>query len=190
VADTSDDRAVKAELLHRLKNALELECKTKIPTDDKSRASQVTLGKYTGEIDGIILSVHGQHPLGFRGRERSGLDEISGPFPGPTDRAWKLPVESVGGSHWQTETGTVQVRMLSTELGPADSVAVIEKLKARIARVILTDTDLRGYSDEFGNRLFALDIAQRYGYASGGDNTSVYTIWCDFVAHVSSRRTV
>ncbi len=180
-------RTVKAEVLTRLRAALERDLKTAIPISDKARVRTVVLGKFTDEIRGIVLSVHGDHPLGFGGREKDRPTGRRGAITIGSERQWQLPVESVGGSRWETILGTVQIRALK-EIPPSAMIEVVETVKARIAQVINQDSELRNITDEYGQRLFALETAEYYGYASGGDNTAVDSHWCDFTGQVSSRR--
>lgn len=182
-------RTVKAEVLTRLRAALERDLKTNIPTSDKARVRTVVLGKYTDEIRGIVLSVHGDHPLGFGGREKDRPTGRRGAITIGSERQWQLPIESIGGSRWETILGTVQVRALK-DIPPSAMIEVMDTVKVRIAQVINQDPDLRNISDEYGYRLFAFEIAEDYGYASGGDSTAVDSHWCDFTGQVTSRRTM
>lgn len=171
-----------------MRDALERELKTEIPSDDAARVYRVVLGKYTDEIRGIVLSVHGDHPLGFRGQERDSSTGSTSPFPTESDRDWDLPTETIGGARWEKIVGTVQVRGLQ-DRSPADAIEVIDMVKIRIAQVINNDTDLRNITDDYGYRIFALETARRYGYASGGDSTAVDSHWCDWTAFMTFRRT-
>ena len=180
---------VKAKLVWKIRDELEEKLRTDIPTTDPARVTKVVVGKYSDDIAGIILIVHADHPLGF-GSGR--LDEQSGgrvQFSDDTiNRAWRLPPESLGGSRFEDELITVEVRMLKDNVSPSRSVAIVDEVKVRIRTAIETMTTLVGTVDDYGNIVFALEASKRYGYASGGGETSVNTFWCDFTARISYRR--
>lgn len=178
---------VKAKIVWAIRDELELKMRTDISMSDIARVSKVVVGKYADDIAGIILVVHADHPLGFDG---SRLDKQSGgaaPSTAGSDRAWKLPAESMGGSRFEDETLTVEVRMLK-DVSPSRSVSIVDEVKIRIRTAVEAMRSLIGTTDDYGNMLFALEASERYGYASGGGDTSVNTFWCDFIARVSYTR--
>jgi len=178
-------RVVEAELCWRMKDALLLALKTNIPEDDPSRVSDVVVGKYTGEVRGILLSVHADHPLGFSGGKYDKSAE--GTPRTPQDRPWIFPPESIGGSKWRSIYGTVQVQSL-LRIPPAEAVAVLAMVKTRIAIVVNNEETLRSFADDYGYRVIDVEMADNYGYASGGGDTSVDRHWCDWIARVSYSR--
>jgi hypothetical protein len=180
------DRTAKAELLHRLCDNLRLELRDKIPASDLSRVTRVLIGRYTGDISGITLTVHGDHPLGFGGRRH---DATAEGFPRTLyDRPFELPPETIGGSRWELWFGTVQIRMLK-ELRQALAYDVIEMVAARTSAVIDRSEHLLPLSDDFGCRVFYIGSNSRYGYRSGSDDTSVTIHWVDWTARATYPRT-
>ena len=179
------DRPYKSELLWRIRDALERELRTDIPVGDSARVSKVVISKYTGELRGIILSVHGDHPLGFDAGKHDAIAE--GTPRSFQDRPWMLPPESVGGSQWDRVYGTVQVRAL-IEKSPQSAVVILDTVLTRIKITIDDALDIVPFVDAYGVQVFNLRTASRYGYASGGDTTAVDSHWCDFIARCSRRR--
>lgn len=178
-------RAVKSELVHRIRDGLERDLMDKIPQDDPARINLVVIGKYTGERSGIILSVHATHPLG---PERGRHDADAQGTPSSLPDRWRLPVESLGGSRYDRLYGTVEVRTLLEGTTPAAAVEIIDDVQTRIHYFLNNDPDLCFFGDEYGYRVFSMETAQEYGYSSGGDNVSVDSHWCDWIARVSYKR--
>ena len=177
-------RPAKSELVHRMREMLELRLKTEIPNNDPARVNTVVVSKYTSGLSGIILSVHADHPLGFeKGRHDAQAEGLPRTL---MDRAWVLPAETIGGSRFENWVGTVQVRMLK-QVSPAKAVEIVDTVTTRIANVI-NNEPLIPEIDEYGYKIFYLGTAARYGYASGGGDTAVNTYWCDWIAKVSYLR--
>ena len=61
----SATQTVVTKLCYAMREELEKELRTNISEDDPARVTQVVVGKYVGDPDGIILSVYNHHPLGF-----------------------------------------------------------------------------------------------------------------------------
>lgn len=182
---TTVTRSYKAELVWRIRDALEEELRTNIEESDPSRPTLIAVGKYTDEIKGIILTVHSNHPLGF---ENGRVDAVGEGSPRTyNDRPYTLPSESIGGTQWDSILGTVQVRSLM-RYTPSDAVEVIDMVKTRIAVVINDHAGIIPFVDPYGFQVWNLRTSNRYGYASGGDDTSVDTHWCDWIARVSRTR--
>ena len=178
-------RVVEAELCHRMVAALERDLRTGIPKDDPARVWRVELGKYTGEVRGILLTVHADHPLGF---DRGKYDQSAEGTPRtPMDRPWLFPPESLGGSKWRSFFGTVQIRSLIGK-PPSDTVDIQAMVKTRVAVCINNSAELIGFADDYGYRLIDVEMTDSYGYASGGGDTSVDRHWCDWVARVCYSR--
>lgn len=178
-------RSAKSELCNRIRDYLELRCKTEIPKDDNSRVNQVVVGRYTGELLGIILSVHGDHPLGpFAGRHDGTAEGYPRRY---SDRPWNLPAETIGGSKFEVLYGTVQLRMLKS-VNQATSLEIVDVVMNRVTQVIENEPILP-IVDQFGNRVFYVGVLAELGYYSGSDDTGAAAYWCDFTARVSRPRT-
>ena len=181
------DRPVKAELVYRLRDALEDALKTQIPTDDPARVSTVVAGKYTQDRTGIVLSVHADHPLG---EERGRYDHtVEGTPRDRTERPWFLPPESIGGSQWRQIYGAVEIRWVLEGTSTSVAIGIVETVTRRVRTVIKDTTTLCPLQDDYGDMLFGLAYYADYGYPSGGDNVSVDAHWVDFTARIASRRT-
>lgn len=178
-------RVVEAELVHRMRVALERDMRTNIPDDDPARVWKVVIGKYTGEVKGILLSVHADHPLGFGGKKHDQTAE--GTPRTPMDRPWLFPPETLGGSKWRSFFGTVQVRSLLSK-SPNNTVEILAMVKTRVAVCVNNSAELVGFKDDYGYRLIDVEMTDVYGYASGGGDTSVDRHWCDWIARVSYSR--
>jgi len=98
-----------------------------------------------------------------------------------------LPSESIGGTQWDLVLGTVEIRSLGKRT-PSAAVEVIDMVKARIAVVINDHQGIVPFVDPLGFQVWHLRTSNRYGYASGGDNTSVDRHWCDWIARISRER--
>lgn len=181
-------RPVKAELCWRLRDALELSLKTNIPADDAARVTAVNVGKYTGDREGIYVSVHADHPLGFQ--EFGRYDHTAeGTMRDRAERPYRFPTESIGGSHWDLVYGGVEIRLLKEGTRPEDAVEIIETLKARIRNTINGGFGtLWPLKDTFGYMLFNLMVYSMYGYPGGGDDVSVDAYWVDYTARTSHRK--
>lgn len=177
-------RPAKSELVHRIAEYVELRCKTDVAESDSSRVNVVSVGKYTKELNGIVCSVHAEHPLGPDMVKRDAMAE--GTPRTLLDRAWNLPAETIGGCRFDSWLGTVMVRMLK-QVSPENAVEIIDKVTTRIALVI-NDEAIVPFTGSMGYHVFYLGTAARYGYASGGGTTSVDAYWCDWVAKVSYSR--
>lgn len=182
-------KTVKAMLVWAIRDELDQKLRVDIPTTDPVRVTRVVVGKYSDDITGIILVVHADHPLGFdSGRLDSAANTIS-QGGGTITKAWKLPVESIGGCRFEDEIITVEVRMLK-DVAPQTAVGIVDEVKIRIRSTVEQMSGLVGTRDGYGNTCFAFEPAMRYGYASGGGDTSVNTFWCDFHAKVAYVRTM
>lgn len=179
---SSEKPTVKSQLVWLMRDALERDLSTNIPTSDPARISEVVVGKYTKEPRGLILSVYSDHPLGFQGGKHDSLAE-GGPR-AAMDRPYYFPPESIGGAKFLNIFGTVELRALQ-DMSPSDAVEVISEVETRIAVVINNDPDLVALNDVYGYHLFALETVADYGYASGGGNTAIDRHWCDWVARAS-----
>lgn len=180
------ERPVKAELINRMRTSLERDLRTNVPTSDPSRASRVVIGKDTGDPQGIIVSIHETHPLGVEASSQrdASAERLSAGHGGEN---WKMPVESLGGSKFRRIAGTVQVRAL-VETDQGEIVTIVETVIARIINTLTSDSTLRGFEDAFGHSLFALQVEDAFGYASGGDEVASDRFWVDWFAMVSFKR--
>ena len=180
------ERPVISELVHRMRDALEKHLKTDIDPDDLARADDVVLGKYTGKLRGVTLSIHATHPLGYS-LGRHNTPAVSAKV-GPMGRPWIFPPETLGGSKWMQIYGTVQCRFL-LDMTVASAVDIVWTVKTRVAYVINNEADLVGFgADEWGYNLRNLETAVDYGYSGGGGTKAVDAHWCDWVAHISYSR--
>ena len=180
------DRPVKAELINRMRDSLERDLRTNVPTTDPSRASRVVIGKDVGDPNGVIISVHETHPLGVEAASQrdASVERLAA---GSEQKAWQLPVESIGGSKFRRVAGTVQIRCL-VETNQAEIVTIVETVIARTISTLTNDPTLRGFADAFGYNLFALQAEDAFGYASGGDEVASDRFWVNWFAFVSFRR--
>jgi len=177
-------RPAKSQLVHRMREMLELRLKTEIPNSDPARVNKIVVSKYTDELSGIILSVHSEHPLGpEQGRHDAQAEGLPRTL---QDRSWILPAESIGGSRFESWLGTVQVRMLK-QVSPANALEIVDAVTIRVAKVI-NNEPLIPITDEYGYHIFYLGTSARYGYASGGGTTAVDAYWCDWIAKVEYQR--
>lgn len=181
MAAESVERPVKAELCYRLKDALETNLITSVSESDTSRATVITVGKYASDIEGIVVSVYPEHPIEARSIGKDQAAGNSAIRPTATYQEYKLPVESLGGSNWRTINATVQIRMLKDE-SPEDSVNIVEKVIARVKETITTTSNLRNITDPWGHTLFYVNVADDWGYASGGEDTTSIIHWVNFTA--------
>ena len=180
------DRPVKAELINRMRASLERDLRTNVPASDQSRASRVVIGKDTGDPQGIIVSIHETHPLGVSGSSQrdTSIERLTA----ASDQTnWKLPVESIGCSKFRRIAGTVQIRAL-VETDQGEIVTIVETVIARTVNTLTSDPTLRGFEDQFGHSLFALQVEDAFGYASGGDEVASDRFWVNWFAMVSFRR--
>jgi hypothetical protein len=178
-------RPAKSQLVWRMRELLELRLKTEIPNNDLARVNQVVVSKYTGELNGIILSVHSDHPLGFdMARNNAPAEGLPRTL---QDRGWSLPAETIGGSRFENWVGTVQVRMLK-QVEPSTAVEIVDTIVSRVARVI-NNEPIIPITDEYGVHVFYLGTGSNYGYASGGGTTATDSHWCDWIAKACYTRT-
>jgi len=170
-----------------MQTALEAALVTAIPVTNNTHVTRVTIGKWANDPKEITLSIYPDHPLSpeERGDRAAGIARAQLRQP---NRAYVLPMETIGGSHFDTIEGTVQIRLLK-DVTPESGVTILETIKARIRKVIRETANLRNFYDEFDVHLWALDPSEAWGYASGGDDVSVLAHWCDWVARTSVRRT-
>jgi hypothetical protein len=186
VVTITSGRPVKAELIYRIRDALEEDLIDRIPADDPARVSLVTRGKHTGDRTGIVLSVHADHPLGY---ERGRYDHIAEGTPREQqERPNTWPSESVGGSSWTLVYGGIEVRWVLEGTSPQDAIAIVETVKRRTRYVLEQNTTLHPLQDDYGDVLFGLKFYGAYGYPGGGDNVSVDAHWIDFTATVATSR--
>jgi len=181
------EKVVEYQLVERMRDKLEEDLITKIPTDDLARATDVTIGKHTATPYGIHLVVHADHPLGF------GTDRINSSAEYGGSRAerylpGRFPAESVGGSKWRRIFGTVEIKSVQKNTTPAEAVGILALVKTRVAYCINNDEGLTHISDDYGYQIVNVEMSEVYGYASGGGNTSVDRHWCDWIAVASYQR--
>lgn len=176
--------AAKAELIIRITSFLQLRLVDEIPRGAPERVDVVAVGKYIEELDGIIVTVHSDHPLGV-GQSRVNAN-IEGVESTSLLKGWNLPPESLGGSKWERWPGTVQVRMLK-DVDQLTGLKIIEHVCARIG-IVINGEVIVPIRDEYGYTIFHLTTVGTIGYASGGGDISVNTRWVDFAALVSSSR--
>jgi len=175
------------KLVKMMRDHLERDLKTNIAVSDEARATGVTIGKFAESPYGIHLAVQADHPLGFT------MDRLTASAEHGSSRSERyqpgyFPGESVGGAKWRRFMGTVQVRSVLKGTTPAETVAIMALVKTRIAYCITNDEDLIHISDTYGFHVVSVDMAEEYGYASGGGQTSADIHWCDWVCVCSYRR--
>jgi hypothetical protein len=178
-------RPYKSEIVWRLRDRINEELVELTPVTEVSHVYRVVVGKYTEDLRGIVCSVHGTHPLGFDGGRHDSNAE--GTPRQLHERGWILPAESIGGSQWETCYGTVQIRCL-LKVPPSYAEEIIQEVIMRIAVIINDGENIVPFTDPFGYTVFSLRTSQSYGYAGGGDNTTVDSYWCDWIARAERRR--
>lgn len=178
----SGDEVVEYKLVKVMREILERDLITNIPTTDEARARRVVLGKYDGSADGITLSVHADHPLGFD-KDRMNAMAERGSSRAERYRPGRYPMESIGGVRFRHIFGTVQIRSVLDGVDPADAIAILALVKTRIAHTINSDPELIGITDAFQYSIFEVETTDDYGYASGGSGIAVDAHWVDWIAH-------
>lgn len=175
------------QLVSTIRDHLERDLLTNIDEDDEALVTSVTVGKFTESPYGIHLVVHADHPLGFSNDKLDSSAEYRG------SRAERFhpglfPAESIGGYKWRRIHGTVEIRSVQKGVTPAEAVAIIALVKTRILQSITNDITLTRIVDTFEHQVVGIEMAENYGYASGGGRTSVDRHWCDWVATVAYPR--
>lgn len=182
---------VEYKLVKRIRDVLELEMITNARAadpDDPAIVTDVKIGKQTDSPYGIHLTVHPDHPLGF-----ASMDRLTSSAERKSARAERylgtnLPGESFGGSKWRRFMGTVQIRSVLKNTSPEQAVGILALVKTRIAYWITNTRDLTSIRDAYGFQIWWVEMAEEYGYASGGGSTASDIHWCDFIAVASYRR--
>ena len=177
---------VKSLITHAMKTVLEDACINNVPGDDPSRAARVVIGRFTGSItrDKIVLEVHAQHPLGPEQGSHRGTQGTQQ----PEAKTWDLPAETIGGSKFRWERGTVQVRC-HLRLEREDAVEIIEAVRCRVRQAIEDSNDLIGLQDDFGNMVHTIEVTDDYAYTNEAGNPSTERAFIDWRALLSYRRT-
>lgn len=179
-------KSVKAELAKAMKAALQAACIDNVDPSDDSRATRVVIGRYVGSItrDKIVLEVHTKHPLGPERDERRSTQGTE-----QTDaRTWDLPPETLGGSRFRWERGTVQIRY-HLRTSREDAVDIIEAVTTRVKHTLETEQSLIGITDDFGRRIHALEVTDDYSYTNEAGNPATERAFVDWRALVSYQRT-
>jgi hypothetical protein len=171
-----------------MKEVLQQELQENVPQDDPAYVSVVTLGKYSSDISGILLSVYPEHPV----EARSGGKDLPAGSSSATatseTKEYDLPNESIGGAKWRYINGTVQMRMLK-DVSPEASVEIVQTVLARIEYIIENEPTLRNFRDPWGHTIWQIFVADTWGYASGGEEISTIIHWVDWTALEVFRRT-
>jgi len=176
------EKVVEAQLVEHIRDALQRDLIDNVPSTDPARPRLVVLGKYDGEYNGIVLSVHADHPLGFNRGRLNTSSESSRPSMG-TFRPGLLPLESTGGSRFRHIFGTVQVRSVLDGYQPSEAIAILALVKVRVAHCINLETTWLGISDAYGYSVYDFECTDDYGYSSGGSGTAADVHWIDWIAH-------
>ena len=178
--------AIKDELCAEMKAVLQAACIDDIDPDDDSLVGLVVLGRYASSVvtKKIVIEVHPQHPLGPERQERkSGQADIQ-----RDGYEWYLPPETIGGARFRWYRGTVQIRYhlrMSREL----ALPIIQVVVERVRQALETKASLISITDDFGNRIHALEVTDDYSYTNEVGDPATERVFVDWRALVSSRRT-
>jgi len=178
--------AIMGVLCAAMKASLQKACIDDVPADDPSRAGLVVLGRYTASVTTkkIVVEVHPQHPLGPERQDRRSSQ-------GGIQREgyeWNLPPETIGGARFRWDRGTVQIRY-HLRMDREEAVNIIQATAERVKQALASDETLIGLTDDFGNRIHALEVTDDYSYTNEAGDPATERVFVDWRALVSSRRT-
>jgi hypothetical protein len=177
---------IKGELCRIMKTVLQAACIDDIDAADDALVGLVMLGKYQASITvkKIVIEVHPQHPLGPERQERkSGQADVQ-----RDGYEWNLPPETIGGARFRWYRGTVQIRY-HLKMDREEALAIIQVVVERVRQALETNASLIGITDDFGNRIHALEVTDDYSYTNEAGDPATERVFVDWRALVSSRRT-
>lgn len=181
----SPPEAAKAIMVARMKVVLQAACIDDVDSDDPSRAKRVVIGRYVGSItrDRLAIEIHPQHPLGPQREERrqtQGTEQSDA-------NTWDLPPETLGGSKFRWERGTVQIRCHIRE-PREDAVPIIQAVAARVKVALETAPTLIGFKDDFGFSVHALEVTDDYSFTNEAGDPSTERVFVDWRFLTSYKR--
>jgi len=161
----------------RMKTALQTACIDDVDPDDPSRVALIVIGRYVGSItrDRLAIEIHPQHPLGPAKEERrqtQGTEQSDA-------KTWKLPAETLGGSKFRWERGTIQIRCHIRDTRE-EAVPIIQAVAARVKVALETDPTLIGFKDDFGFSVHALEVTDDYSFTNEAGPPSTERVFVDW----------
>jgi len=178
--------AIKGELCDAMKIALQTACIDDVDASDDALAGLVVLGRYAGSVavKKIVVEVHPQHPLGPEQEARK-TSQASSQGDG---YRWVLPPETIGGARFRWYRGAIQIRY-HLKMDREEALPIIQVVAERVRQALETDTSLIGITDDFGNRVHALEVTDDYSYTNEAGDPATERVFVDWRALVSSART-
>lgn len=178
--------AIKGVLCAAMKTVLQAACIDDIDPTDDALVGLVVLGRYASSvvIKKIVIEVHPQHPLGPERQERKssqGERQQDG-------YEWNLPPETIGGVRFRWYRGTVQIRY-HLRMDRETALPIIQVVVERVRQALETSTSLVGLTDDFDNRIHALEVTDDYAFTNEAGDPATERVFVDWRALVSSRRT-
>lgn len=177
--------AIKYTLCVAMKDVLQAACIDDIDPADDALVGLVVLGRYASSVvvKKVVVEVHPQHPLGPEREERKSSQ-------GDIQRdgyEWNLPPETIGGARFRWYRGAVQIRY-HLKMDREEALAIIQVVVERVRQALETSTSLIGITDDFNNRVHALEVTDDYSYTNESGDPATERVFVDWRALVSSRR--
>lgn len=178
--------AIKSVLCTAIKVALQAACIDDVDPADDALVGLVVLGRYASSVvtKKIVIEVHPQHPLGPERQERKssqGEKQQDG-------YEWSLPAETIGGMRLRWYRGTVQIRY-HLRMDRETALPIIQTVVERVRQTLETSMSLIGITDDFGNRIHALEVTDDYAFTNEAGDPATERVFVDWRALVSGRRT-
>ena len=178
--------AVKSLLVEAIRVSLQTACIDDIAASDETRAGLVKVGRYQDDpgTKKIIIAVHADHLLGpERDERRSSQGDIQ-----QDGYEWNLPAETIGGSIFRWERGTVLVHYHLKRHSRDKAVPVVEVVVSRVINALHTDNSLIGISDDFSSRVHQIEVTDNYTFTNEGGEPATGRAFVDWRALISSTR--
>lgn len=177
--------AIKGEICSAIKASLQKACIDDVPPDDSSLVGLVVLGRYASSVTvkKIVIEVHPQHLLGPDKEERRNTQAARQ----QDGYKWDLPPETIGGARFRWIRGTIQIRY-HLRMDREAAVPIIQVVVERVKQALENDRSLIGLTDDFGNRVHALEVTDDYSYTNEAGDPATERVFVDWRAMVSSRR--
>jgi len=165
-------------LITRQVTALTAACITDLEEDDTTRAGIVMAGKeYTGESakDRIIIQCLDSHPAA----QRRWMDEVKDHA---DDLGFQLPENGrglLGGTQWNVIRGTVKVmiNLSASKISSSDALNIRQVVLSRAKSTLQQDTTMRGFIDDFGEKVHLFKVARMPEFDLVGPNYEAYVDW-------------